>query len=370
MSNIQKLRTTKERNANLDLLRIISMFLIVLLHSIDHSGVLESIQIETGFIYLYEKILHNFTQICVNCFVLLSGYFLVKSKFRISKIISLWIEVVFYALLFKIIFMISGAIPFSFMSLASCFFPITTGRYWFVTIYIGMYLLAPFLNKAIFALNKKQMSALVVILFILMSVWVSVHPKIAGMNSGGGWGLAWFVTLYITAAWFRLHYQPNKKHISLAIICLVNPIIVGCALFVSQKYNIGILTTVASNWYKYDSVPVFFSTISLFIAMLNITIKNKISTKIITAVAPLTFGVYLIHAHANVDPSLWSFLNLPDKLLMPSFPLYQILVCVLIFAVGIAIDFFRQLLFRPIDGWIRKSNTIGKLETKISSYIQ
>lgn len=32
----------KQRNANMDLLRIVSILLIILLHSIDHSGVLEA----------------------------------------------------------------------------------------------------------------------------------------------------------------------------------------------------------------------------------------------------------------------------------------------------------------------------------------
>ena len=88
---------TKERNANMDLLRILSMFLIILLHSIDHSGVLEVADVGPMHMQLYIRFIYMLTQVCVNCYVLLSGYLLVKSKFRLQKLVALWMEVIFYS---------------------------------------------------------------------------------------------------------------------------------------------------------------------------------------------------------------------------------------------------------------------------------
>lgn len=135
-----------------------------------------------------------------------------NSRFRPEKLVSLWIEVVFYSLIIKIIMMILGEIPFSLVSLISCFAPILTGRYWFVTIYFGMYLLSPFYNIAIKAMNKKQHGALLGLLFVLSSVMISIHPSFKGMNSGGGWGLAWFSVLYFMAAYIRCYYEPKGDH--------------------------------------------------------------------------------------------------------------------------------------------------------------
>lgn len=208
---MNELGKAKERNVGLDALRIVSMLLIILLHSIDHSGVIEAADAAGGIIGWYTRFLYMLVQVCVNCYVLLSGYFLVESKFRLQKLVALWMEVVFYSLVLRVVFIAIGYKAFSIGSLVSCFVPIFTGRYWFITIYFGLYLVSPFLNILIHAMTKKQHTTLNVALFILMSVMVSVHPRFAGMNSGAGWGLAWFVTLYLLAAWFRRYYQPTGK---------------------------------------------------------------------------------------------------------------------------------------------------------------
>lgn len=200
----------EKRNLGLEWLRICSMFMIILLHSIDHSGLYETLE-EGTLLYTYEQFIYALVQVCVNCFVLISGYFLVQSQFKLRKLISLWIEVVFYALVIKLIMIAAGDIPFSVVSLISCFVPILTGRYWFVTIYFGMYLMFPFYNIAIKAMDERQHKSLVVLLIVLFSGMSSLYPSFKGMNSGGAWGLAWFTVLYFIAAYFRLYYRLSES---------------------------------------------------------------------------------------------------------------------------------------------------------------
>lgn len=201
---------TKTRHMGLEWLRIVSMLMIILLHSIDHSGLYETLVPGTS-IYYVEQFLYALVQVCVNCFILISGYFLVTSYFKLKKLGLLWVEVVFYALVIRVVMILLGQVDFSITSILSCFVPIITGRYWFITIYFGMYLLSPFYNIAINAMTKKQHRNLLLVLFFLLSVWISIHPAFKGMNSGNGWGLAWFTFLYFTASYFRRHYTPNGK---------------------------------------------------------------------------------------------------------------------------------------------------------------
>lgn len=219
----------KQRNVNLDLLRIVSMLLIVFLHSIDHSGVLENAENCGTGMYFYVRFTYALCQVCVNIYVMLSGYFMVTSKFRLHKLVTLWMEASFYSFSLKLLFMVIGLDDFSILSLISCFAPILTGRYWFLTIYVGMYLVSPFLNALIHALDKKQHALLNLLLFAIMSVWVSIHPAIAGMNSGGGWGLTWFVVMYLAAAWLRLYYTPNKKPVRYFVIFISLPLLMAVA---------------------------------------------------------------------------------------------------------------------------------------------
>ena len=73
----------KERNSGVDLLRIIAMYMIVIVHIFNHSGVLEneySLSIKIVYILLYTIVFAS-----ANCYALISGYvgykFVVPSSF-------------------------------------------------------------------------------------------------------------------------------------------------------------------------------------------------------------------------------------------------------------------------------------------------
>lgn len=343
------MKSVKQRNANLDLLRIVSMILIVFLHSIDHSGVLENADSCGTGMYFYVRLTHALCQVCVNIYIMLSGYFMINSTFRLHKLVVLWMEAVFYSFSLKLLFMALGLAEMSVLSLASCFFPILTGRYWFLTIYVGMYLVAPFMNILIRAMDKHRHAMLNLCMFAIMSLWSSIHPAFSGMNSGGGWGIAWFVVLYITAAWFRLYYAPNGKVVRWLLGYLFVPLMIAVGQVISRALNIGAAQQVISNWLRYDSAPVYIMTLCLFVGFLNIRISGEKISRAICGVAPLTLGVYLIHFHANVSPWLWEMLNLPEKMESALFPLIQLGVVLGIFWICILLSALRK-------------NTIGRIE--------
>ncbi len=222
------------RNLSLDLLRICATFMIVLTHSIDHSGLYESLTAGTT-IYYYEQFLLLLNKVSINAFVMISGYFLVSATFRLSKLVEMWVEVVFYALGIKLVLMATGCIPLSVTSLLSCFVPVITGRYWFVTIYFGLYLLFPFLNLFLHTLTRQQHRNLLLLLGVLFCGMISLHPSFAGMNSGAGWGLAWFVVLYCFAAYFRLHYTPTGKCLQHLAAFLALPAVLTTCLYVANR---------------------------------------------------------------------------------------------------------------------------------------
>ena len=339
----------------MDLLRIVSMLFIIYLHSIDHSGVLEQADVCGGWAYIYVRFAYALCQVCVNCYVMLSGYYLVNSRFRIQKLVSLWMEVVFYSVVLRILFMVTGQHAFSVASLLSCFVPVLTGRYWFITIYVGLYLTFPFLNKLVWAMNRKEHTLLNICLFVLFSLSISIYPSFAGMNSGGGWGLAWFVVLYLLAAWFRLYYTPKHKPVVLLAVFVGIPFLMSVGHVGVNILGIGVFHRMIRNWYRYDSAPVYLMTLALFTAFLNIRIKSKCVEKVVLSVAPLTLGVYLIHAHADVSPWIWATLNLPQYMEYTWFPLLQLGCVIAIFVICMAIDAVRKA-------------TVGRLETSKKLY--
>ena len=347
---MSKAAITKTRNTNLDLLRIVSMLLIVFLHSTGSGNVLEYAESCSAPVYFYIRFVYMLCQVCVNTYVMLSGYFLVSSKFRLKKLVTLWMEAAFYSVVIRLIFMLTGARSFSVVSLVSCFFPILTGRYWFITIYVGLYLIFPFLNILIRAMDKKQHTLLNICLFFLFSVWSSIHPSIAGMNSGGGWGLAWFVVLYLAAAWLRLYYTPSGKKAGwLAAFAAIPALVALLQCLPGGDILPDVVVQIVENWFRYDSAPVYIMTMCLFVGFLNVRIENEKRANVIRCVAPLTFGVFLIHHHAVVSHWIWDALDFPARMDSPLFPFVQMGIVLGIFMVCATVDAMRK-------------NTVGKLD--------
>lgn len=209
----------KKRENNLELLRIISMLMVVTLHLLNFGGLLWKYTTPSGnaaLIWLMESLCY----VAVNCYVLISGYFLVKSQFKIEKLIKLILEVVFYSVFIYLIMVVFKQIEFSFWGLCKSFLPVFFGKYWFVTCYIVLYILFPYLNKLIYSLSKKEYQKLILLLTLMFSLWAVIVPNSQTINYGGGYSISWFICLYLFAGYIRLHFDIKnlrKDGISLVI---------------------------------------------------------------------------------------------------------------------------------------------------------
>jgi surface polysaccharide O-acyltransferase-like enzyme len=243
-----------------------------------------------------------------------------------------------------------------------------TGRYWFITIYVGLYLLFPFLNMAISAMNRRQHLMLNVTLVLLFSAWSSIHPSIAGMNSGGGWGLAWFVVLYCLAAWLQLYYKPSGHALRYALLWFGLSAVVAF-LYCVPGERIPIAGTIAGNWYQYNSLPVCIASLSLFVCFMNVEVSNESIAGFLTKIAPATLGVYLIHAHANLSPFLWKTLDLAGHMGSRLFFVYLFLAVMGIYCVCTAVDLLRA----ETIGRLENTEVVRKLctgiERRVSDYL-
>lgn len=267
--------------------------------------------------------------------------------------------------------MACGVIPFSITSLLSCFFPIFTGRYWFISIYFAMYLLSPFLNKFIACLDRKKHAVLNIVLFVYMSIWSSFGPLIEGAASGDGFSLSWFIVLYFTGSWMRLYYKPNRKLLIRIIFLVCIPLLMTMSLFASETIRIPYIRTTVLSWLSYNSIPVYIATLLFFSVFLNIrSINSKCAKSIILFASPLTYGIYLIHNHPDIIPRLWIYIPLANYTTSPLFPLIQLGSCVAIFIICLSIDKVRTLLFFPLENSQHIHLLCSKLTNKISRFLE
>ena len=135
----------KERESKFELMRIISMLYIVIGHTLSWGGITSK---TNGITTLLIYFIYAMIVVHVNSFVLLTGYYQYKSKFKISKITNLLLLMITYRIVLYIISIILDWQPFEgIYSFIFNMIPISNFSYWFLNIYIILYLISPFLNK-------------------------------------------------------------------------------------------------------------------------------------------------------------------------------------------------------------------------------
>lgn len=181
------------RQSNLELSRILAMYLIVMHHFSVHGGVsIWSGSAPLSFNFYLDQLLSTGGKIGVNLFVLITGYFLAKKFSKFSSLVYLWIKTFSYVIIFFLLFCALGLHPFSWSSLVSCFFPIRNDFYWFVSAYFLLILLSPFITIGIKALGQRKLFAF---LLIFGFFW-SVIPTLTTKPEYYGSTLFWFVYLF------------------------------------------------------------------------------------------------------------------------------------------------------------------------------
>ena len=203
--NRKKIRGGGHRNSNLELFRIITMIIIVAHHYVVNSGL-------SGLVHEVGKI--NFNSIFlilfgwggktgINCFVLITGYFMCTSNITVKKYIKLIGERYFYCILLFLIFLLTGYAQFSVKDALKVVFPFFTVQNNFTGCFLLFYLFIPFLNKLIHALNEKEHLILVGICLFIYTVLPTFAFAEVSFNY-----VTWFIVLYFVASYFRM-YEKN-----------------------------------------------------------------------------------------------------------------------------------------------------------------
>lgn len=342
---------TKSRDIGLDLLRIISMIMVVCQHTVGWGGLVESALIPGTVNWYQGNAMNTLSLQAVNCFVLISGYFLCTSQFHLGKLVSTWIQAAFYSAGVYIILTLAcreGTV-FSLKELIKCGLVVTMDRYWFVTDYMLLYCLFPVLNFAIGSMNRKQHLLCCCVLLLIFSVVPNIVYVVDYSGINGGYSLTWFCVLYLIAAYFRLYVPKQINHQKWMFPAYVVLALTICAeRFVAYYVTPFVFGRVAltSLFYSYNSIVSVPCALALFQAFRGLELKSEKSAACICLIAPLTFAVYLIHEQDHFRPILWQWLNPAAFARSPWMVPYCLLCAAGIFAVCCLIEWVRQQLFR------------------------
>lgn len=348
-----------KRNYGIDLLRIMAMFFIVFIHVLGKSGI--------SFYYPNNSIEYNIINFvvavlicCVNLFGLISGYVLVKHKFKVNKIFMMYLQVVVFCILNFVLFLIFDKnFKVDKYIIIRIFTPMTHQTYWYYSCYFMLFLLFPYFNIFIESINKKVHMFLIVIMFITNSIISWKFQNIWFMYRG--FSFIWLSNLYFIGAYIK-KYDFKIKKVYCKLIFVISLIMVY--LTYTQIVHIHYVREILPQYIfvSYNGPFVLFEAISLMLIFKDFNIKNKYFTKIITFVSPLTFGVYLLHEMVFSREYIMRKIGFLTKYNVFLIVLFTFLFAVAIFSVCIIIEYIRVKVF--------KLCRINKLVNKITKGLQ
>lgn len=340
----------KPRSSNLELYRIICMMMIVAHHYVVNSGLKSDggplMTDITSSNSLFLTLLGAWGKTGINCFIMITGYFMCTSKITLKKFLKLMGQIYFYRWIIFVVFLISGYESLSPSRMIKLIMPVWDFTDGFESCFIGFWLTIPFLNILVQNMNKRQHELMLLLLgtFIILGSIPTFHVTFNYV--------VWFGAIYFIASYFRLYPQPLFECESFWGWLTFLTFLLGCisiiVLRLLMKVNVG-----ASYYFISDSNKVLAVAIAVCSFLWFRSMKIKYS-KIINAFGAGTFGVLLIHANSNAMRS-WLWKDIVDvvghynTMNTGMLALYSVSVVLAIFIICNLID---QLRIATVEKWL------------------
>ena len=357
-----------ERNTGIELLRIVSMFLIVLLHVLGQGGVLWwEPNFSAGYYCVW--FLEAIAYCSVNCFALISGYVgiaqAMKSKdssVRVRKVITLWFQVLFYGVVILGIFTTISGEPLTIANIKKVLMPITQSEYWYVTAYVGLFFIMPILNAAIMNMRRRQLFGCLLAAYVLLSGLPSLF-YLDPFFANYGYSVLWLALLYLTGGYICRYDVAKsfgkKKALLLFIVCTL---ITWAGKTGAETLSMKVLGQIKAGYLfiSYTTPFVVLAAIGLLMTFANIEIKKDGARKVIGSVAKTTLGVYIIH----VSPFIFNNYIYRMTIDLIYVPVWKMLLMVVVYQLIIylsctgveyvRIGIFRLLRIDKLSAWIER----------------
>lgn len=303
--------TRTNRNANIEMVRILAMLMIVSIHYWVFAFPISS-QPPFSIPFILGTLGGSISCISVNIYVLISAYFLSASKFKFSRITELWSQVWFYSVLIFVLVVVFDHSRLTPLNALSNLTPILSRQYWFATVFIALLFLAPFLNKLLDLITKEQFKYLIGVLIVITVVLPTLMVFSSGAYYGHGTDITWFVVLYLMGAYIRRYcdFDKIREHdgrlkIETVCFCLL-PAVVAFSISLI-RYKMTGNSECPPIFLKYNSLFVLPGSIALFLFFATRKPLGNKATNIINTLAVGSFSVYLISDHRVFRDYMWSF---------------------------------------------------------------
>lgn len=315
----------KERIFGLDLLRFIAIFFVICVHFFLNTNFYSTIPIKNGEVIFSLVALRWLFYICVPLFILLTGYLNChkepnKKYYQgLKKILISYLFISLVTIFIRIFILKEEQVPIAWLI---SIFNFTGIEYaWYVEMYLGLFLLIPFLNILFKNLTKKQKIVLTISL-ILMTSLPSFLNSFTLLDTNLNilpdyWLLIYPLTYYFIGAFIR-EYQPkiSKKFLLISIIT---------TLFFQTLSYVLLNNNELFSWNifgNYGSFLTLIISVLFFLLIYDINLKNEKLKKIITRISLISFDMFLLSyiVDKTIYPKISSYINRPIKYIVALIP--------------------------------------------------
>lgn len=248
-------------NYSIAYLRILATLFVIGLHIFGQGGLLYAVNFRNKALFGL-NIIYVIMYSCINIFGIMSGYLLCEkqrtSKKRFFDIIfttlfySFIITAIFFSLnLYNVNnlpksnynlvqFLVTGTNNLTSKAnvLINSMFPL----YWYVTAYLFVLLMVPYINKFIHSLDNFQYRRLLILLFLLISIIPTFACYIDIFKLSYGYSPFWLIYCYLIGAYIKIHQDNFKSSIKKYMIILATMVLFSTILnFIAQKISVGYL---------------------------------------------------------------------------------------------------------------------------------
>jgi len=353
----------KQRSTNLELFRIITMLLIIIHHYVVNSGLVSDgspiLADPMSGRSLFLLLLGAWGKTGINCFVLITGYFMCRSRISAQKFFKLYFEILFYFFAINSVFWITGYSSINARELLAMLFPFAYVADGFGTAYLLFFLCIPFLNALLQNMSQRMHAYLLLFLFFLYVVPGTVK-FLCYLNMNY---VSWFIVLYFLAAYVRMY--PNRLFESTGFwgICSVICISLGALSVVACTW-LGVRRGQFMTYYFMIDSNTFLAAatgFSTFLFFKNVKIPYN---PVINKLASTCFGVLLLHANSDAMRRwLWvDVLNNVGVYHKSWMPVHAIGSTLTIFLICAGIDLLRQKYLEVpfFRFWEKRGNRIAE----------
>ena len=377
--NIKKL---EQRNSSMDILRIVAVFTVLSVHFFLHNGfysepvtglapiegIIDSISTGNGdslhgplmFLALAMRTLFS---VCVPLFMILTGYLMSRKELKkgyykgIRKTVIVFILATFACMIFKSVHEIPAAKEafysfnygamfeaisqsgkYNFINYLFSILDFTGANYsWYIEMYIGMFLIAPFLNLAYNKLGSKKHKQILVVTMVCLTI-LPTMLNIFNFQSAQWWVTPtssdefqklvpayWMglypLTYYFVGAYLREYGLRLKTGAAAALFA--GTLLASTVFNWFRSYGGGFKTGIYGFWYGFYP---FVLSVLLFLLISRIKTENwKPSVKLaLWRVSDLALGIYL--CSFIFDSLIYYNLNLTVPVMVDRIPYYLLTV--------------------------------------------